>query len=68
MDGCHSHKEILEAALGQSEDQRRTTVAMLAENAARCRRLASATHDRTAAGILSAMALDYEQTAAALSR
>ena len=38
----------------------------LAEQAARCRRLAVATHDRTASFILGRMAEGYEDTAAAL--
>lgn len=38
----------------------------LCEQAARCRRLAHATHDRQASSVLATMASDYDDTAAAL--
>jgi len=70
LDRRLSHEDILRAArlAGEDGDECRSVLAMLAEHAARCRRLASSTHDREAAGILSAMAADYERTAEALSR
>ena len=40
---------------------------VLADQAARCRRLSLATHDRDCAAILAAMAADYDDTAAALN-
>jgi hypothetical protein len=43
-------------------------LAELTDQAARCRRLASATHDREAARMLAAMASDYERAADALKR
>jgi hypothetical protein len=65
-----SHEEILAAARKAGEDGHEcsSVLAMLAEQAARCRRLASATLDRDAAGILAAMAADYERTAETLNR
>jgi len=43
-------------------------LAELTEQAARCRRLAATTHDRDVAGMLAAMAADYERAADALLR
>ena len=60
------HQHTFEPAPGEGEDQRLAEAAMLVEQAERCRRLAAATHDREAAGILRAMAADYEQSAQAL--
>lgn len=55
-----------ESAPCPGEDDWRSALAALVEQVERCRRLAAATHDREAAGILSAMAADYEQSASTL--
>ena len=66
MLGCDNHEEMLKNARIALASGDESVFIVLAEQAARCRRLASATHDREAAGILSAMAADYEQTESTL--
>jgi PAS domain S-box-containing protein len=61
------HAGNLTGAVNMLVDVSDAQAEVLAEQAARCRRLSRATHDQECAAILKAMAGEYEDTAAALS-